>query len=135
MGFIKDLYIDSFKDGFVGVTAGLVSWVVTIMTAFVVIVLVDSLFSYSSTQTVRVINKGYSPAHTTFIAQTVGKTTVMNPIHHSEYWYVKVDHDGSYADCKVSEDEFNLATVGSNAEALIGEGLITSSVYCNEIKL
>lgn len=135
MELIRDLFIDSFRGDTFEKLIGVISWFLLVVLLSCIFVAIDSSFAHTTKQRVKVISKEFIAAHTTFIAQVVGKSTIMTPIYHPDSWYVTVSNNGYFSECKVDNVTFHKVSDGQVVYAYVGSGLITNQEYCDTLHL
>lgn len=135
MGIIREVFVDSLKGDGVDKVVGAACWLLVILAAFCVLALMDSAFAKTDRQIVRVVDKNFVAAHTTFIPQVVGNSTILTPIHNPDSWRIKVSNGGNVSSCKVDIVTFSEAKEGDSAYAYVGGGLFTDQEYCEKFQL
>lgn len=59
-----------------------------------------------------VVDKDYDPAYTTYMVQTIGKSTTMQPIFHGESWRLKLEDGDETGWVSVDETTYHEYEVG-----------------------
>lgn len=131
---IKDIFIDTFRGDAIHKCIGLASWFLLAITLACLVYVLDSSFAHTERQMVKIADKEFVPAHTTFISQVVGKSTVLTPIHHADSWYVTVVNGSKRSRCQVGIGAFSEAKSGESAYAYVGSGLISNQEYCEKFQ-
>ena len=131
MGMLREVFVDSFEGDGVEKTIGVACWFFVLMITFCTILFIDSSFAHTEKQKVRVVDKEFVAAHTTFTTQVVGKSTILTPIFHPDSWYVTVSNGGYFSDCKIDEITFSKISSGDIGYAYVGSGLISNQEYCD----
>lgn len=96
--------------------------------------IVDQAFVKTTSQSVDVVSKEFSAAHTTRYPQKVGNVTTYRTIHHSDSWSVTIQADnGRTAECSATEAQYNAAQEGGIVRADIAMGRYSGRVICDQL--
>lgn len=99
-----------------------------------IFVLIDSSFRKKFTTAGEILDKGYTPEHTTMIMQQVGKVVVPTTIHHPVRWSFLIDlGDDKIDHVDVSEEVYNEKNVGQIVSVRAVAGRISESTYITSV--
>ena len=108
-----------------------------IMLGYFVFYLIDSSFRKKFTTSGILIQKGFTPAHTTMVMQQVGKVMVPTTIHHPDRWTFLVELGGAIdveqAGVDVSEETYNELNVGHHLSVRAVTGRLSGSTYITSV--
>lgn len=107
---------------------------VSMMIAYLIFITIDSSFRKKFTTSGIVIQRGFTPEHTTIILQQVGKVMVPQNIHHPDRWSFLIElEDGETSEVDVTEEQYNSITDYSVVALRGVTGRISGSTYLTEV--
>jgi len=99
--------------------------------------LIDSSFRKKFTTSGIIVQKGFTPAHTTVVLQQVGKVSVPQTIHHPDRWSFLVELGGAIDaetdEVDVSVDVYDKLNIGDHVSVRAVTGRLSGSTYITSV--
>lgn len=94
----------------------------------------DSVGTQTRTESATVIERTFTPAHSTTTMVMSGNVMVPIITYHPDSWSLTVElANGATTSCTVSEDQYNANASGAVVKAIVKSGRISGGTYCDGI--
>lgn len=131
--FLEDILIDTFRDGLIGCVFGIIFWIfattLVVLTFWLFVWLIDSSFLPLKESDGVVLEKHYTPAHTTTTYIMSGKIMVPITNYISDSYEIEIAIENLKDDVSVSADDFENINVGNKVFCTYTNGRICNSLY------
>jgi len=135
MNFLIDMLNDWPVGTIIGIVCIAVIFIIIGLIFWGLYIAVDSWFMPRKHRAGRIVNKLFTPAHTTIIYTMAGKTMVPQPIFHHDDWSITVEVGGQQDSISVSEEFYESHSINDTVMAEYVEGRFSKKFYIKSVGL
>ncbi len=130
---MKDIFIDTFKDGIEGVVLGIIVWTLSLLVLSIcgygLFYLADATFLDEHTGAGVIVDRWHQDSYVYVTYVHSGKVTIPVVHHQPEYWHIKVLIKDCYDNVIISRETFNNLYVDEKINCQYVHGRISNYVY------
>jgi hypothetical protein len=135
--FLKDMYIDIFRDGVTGIILAIILWITSLFVLAILLTgtlyLIDSSFLEESIAKGIITSKRIIPEHTDHGFIMAGKSMIPTTTHYPTSYEIQIRIDNLTDVVLFNENNFNKLKIGQVVNCTYKNGRLFESLYIDEV--